>query len=330
MIFVGTSGYSFRDWVGPFYPEGTRNQDMLTRYARVFPAVEINATYYRLPSVRTFEGMARGTPPGFRFVVKLSGSLTHGAEGRVRRGRRGAGTEAVERSNSGVGLQQSLLREPAPEAGVEWGSAADGSAAEGNSDEGDAADGSAADGGVTNGVAGGCRAFLGAIAPLEDAGKLDGILAQFPYRFRAGSEEKAHLEELRHRLGERPFFVEFRHESWARESTYRFLEELGVGFCVVDEPRLPGLFPPVVRQTNDVAYFRFHGRNAERWWDGDNSTRYDYLYDEGELREWAAKIHDTAARTRQTFVFFNNCHGGSAPRNAEQMQALLGEMYREP
>ncbi|MEZ4650429.1 MAG: DUF72 domain-containing protein [Candidatus Eisenbacteria bacterium] len=314
MIFVGTSGYSFRDWVGPFYPEGTRNQDMLARYARVFPAVEINATYYRLPSVRTFEGMARGTPPGFRFVVKLSGSLTHGVGGGTRGRRRSpagevggdsgsrpvAGSGALSGPESTTPVQESLLRDPAP------------------------VQESQADGGS---VAEGCRAFLSAIMPLEDAGKLDGILAQFPYRFRAGPDETSHLEELRHRLGERPLFVEFRHESWARESTYRLLRELGVGFCVVDEPRLPGLFPPVVQQTNDVAYFRFHGRNAERWWDGDNSTRYDYLYDEAELREWAAKIHDTAARTRQTFVFFNNCHGGSAPTNAEQMQALLGQMY---
>jgi uncharacterized protein YecE (DUF72 family) len=277
MIFVGTSGYSFRDWVGPFYPNGTKSQDMLARYARVFPAVEINATYYRLPPARTFQGMVQNSPLGFRFVVKLSGSLTHG--------------DALSAASSlGAGRSPAL-----PASGID--------------------------------IEGGCRKFLEAIAPLEDAGRLDGILAQFPYRFREGAAGRERLAELRHHLGPRPLFVEFRHQSWARESTYQLLESLDAGLCIVDEPSLPGLFPPVVRQTSDVAYFRFHGRNAERWWDGDNSTRYDYLYDEEELREWSARIHDTAARTRQTFVFFNNCHGGSAPRNAEQMQAILGRLY---
>ena len=279
MIFVGTSGYSFRDWVGPFYPDGTKNQEMLSRYARAFPAVEINATYYRLPPASTFQGMVRNSPPGFRFVVKLTGSLTHGDDGGASRDRGPApgASEARGAGETEIGL--------------------------------------------------GCRRFLQAVAPLEDAGRLDGILAQFPYRFREGPAERERIAALRHHLGPRPFFVEFRHQSWAQESTYRLLEELDVGFCVVDEPSLPGLFPPVVRQTSDVAYFRFHGRNAERWWDGDSSTRYDYLYSEEELREWSVKIHDTAARTRQTFVFFNNCHGGSAPRNAEQMQAILGQLY---
>lgn len=284
MIFVGTSGYSFRDWVGPFYPEGTRSEEMLSRYARVFPAVEINATYYRLPSVGTFRSMVERTPPGFRFVVKLTGSLTHG------------GTAGREGETERTG---SRLPGPAPQPIS--------SRAEDLSE--------------------GCRAFLAAISPLEEEERLDGILAQFPYRFREGRTERERIAELRRHLGKRRLFVEFRHRSWARESTFRFLEDLGVGFCIVDEPALPGLFPRLVRQTTDIAYFRFHGRNAERWWDGDSSTRYDYLYDEAELREWAAKIHDTAARTRQTFVFFNNCHGGSAPRNAEQMQAILGQLY---
>ena len=76
-IFVGTSGYSFADWVGPFYPPGTRPGDFLSYYARHFDTVEVNSTYYRIPSPRAIEQMERKTPTGFRFMVKLNQAMTH-------------------------------------------------------------------------------------------------------------------------------------------------------------------------------------------------------------------------------------------------------------
>ncbi len=74
---VGTSGFSFADWVGPFYPPGTSSRDFLEHYARHFGAVEVNVTYYRIPEPRVLERMAERTPDGFRFVVKLHQSMTH-------------------------------------------------------------------------------------------------------------------------------------------------------------------------------------------------------------------------------------------------------------
>ncbi len=76
-ILVGTSGYSFTDWVGPFYPPGTRSGDFLSFYSRHFDAVEVNSTYYRIPHPRVLEQMEKKTPPGFRFVVKLNQAMTH-------------------------------------------------------------------------------------------------------------------------------------------------------------------------------------------------------------------------------------------------------------
>lgn len=76
-VHVGTSGYSFADWVGPFYPEGTRSGDFLAHYARQFGCVEVNSTYYRIPHPRVLEQMQRKTPDGFRFVVKLHQAFTH-------------------------------------------------------------------------------------------------------------------------------------------------------------------------------------------------------------------------------------------------------------
>ncbi|MCR4420205.1 MAG: DUF72 domain-containing protein [Clostridia bacterium] len=76
-IRVGTSGYSYRDWVGPFYPASLRPADMLAHYAREFNFVEVNFSYYRLPSARTLAGMLRKVPEGFLFTVKAYRGLTH-------------------------------------------------------------------------------------------------------------------------------------------------------------------------------------------------------------------------------------------------------------
>ena len=76
-ILVGTSGFSFPDWVGPFYPAGMKSSDFLSFYSRRFDIVEVNATYYRIPPPKTLEQMERKTPDGFRFVVKLHQAMTH-------------------------------------------------------------------------------------------------------------------------------------------------------------------------------------------------------------------------------------------------------------
>ena len=74
---IGTSGYSFPDWVGTVYPEGTRPGDMLRVYAQDFDAVEVNFTYYRAPTPAVFEGMLRKVDRDFRFVVKAPRGLSH-------------------------------------------------------------------------------------------------------------------------------------------------------------------------------------------------------------------------------------------------------------
>ncbi|MCX7806428.1 MAG: DUF72 domain-containing protein, partial [Planctomycetota bacterium] len=76
-VYTGTSGYSFRDWTGPFYPAGLRRDGQLSFYAGRFPAVEINSTYYHIPSRATMEQMLRRTPDSFRFAVKCYKGITH-------------------------------------------------------------------------------------------------------------------------------------------------------------------------------------------------------------------------------------------------------------
>ncbi len=76
-IRVGCSGFSYEDWVGPFYPEGTPASAYLTEYAKRFDTVEINTTYYRIPEPKLAEGWVRRTPEGFLFSVKANRLMTH-------------------------------------------------------------------------------------------------------------------------------------------------------------------------------------------------------------------------------------------------------------
>ncbi len=77
MIYVGTCGFSYRDWIGPFYPDGTKGREMLALYGRRFPAVEIDSSYYGVPAMSTVASMNAHTPPNFRFSFKLPQTVTH-------------------------------------------------------------------------------------------------------------------------------------------------------------------------------------------------------------------------------------------------------------
>ncbi len=76
-IRVGTQGWNYDAWVGPFYPTGTRPADFLTIYARAFDTVEVDSTFYATPAVKTVQGWAQRTPDDFLFALKLPQEITH-------------------------------------------------------------------------------------------------------------------------------------------------------------------------------------------------------------------------------------------------------------
>lgn len=76
-IRIGTSGWHYNHWRGPFYPESFPAAKMLESYAERFDTVEINNSFYRLPDKKTFESWAEESPRGFRFAVKASRFITH-------------------------------------------------------------------------------------------------------------------------------------------------------------------------------------------------------------------------------------------------------------
>lgn len=248
---IGTSGYSFADWLGPFYPTRTRPHEMFGYYTAQFATVELNYTFYRMPLARTLARLAGASPPGFRIWVKANREFSH--EGRLE----------------------------------------------------------------------GCPAFLAALAPLQEAGLLAGVVAQFPQAFHRTQANRRYLERTVKALESVPLAVEFRHHSWQHPAVAEGLRERAVTLVIPDVPAIPALYHQRAMATTRIGYLRLHSRHAGNWYDG-GVDRYDYNYtaeeQRGLLQEWAA-LED---EVDQVYVFFNNCHSGQAAQNAAAFARLLG------
>jgi uncharacterized protein YecE (DUF72 family) len=255
MIYIGTSGFSYDDWVGPYYPADLDKKDWLTFYAQEFKAPEVNFTYYRMPNARTLAGMARKVPSDFLFTVKATQEMTHTRD-----------------------ADAALFPQ-----------------------------------------------FIAALQPLIDQRKFGAVLAQFPSSFHNTRENVDYLKAFRAHWGDLPVVVEFRNAQWLAEEMFALLREQQLGFCCVDEPRLKGLLPPIAETTSKFAYVRFHGRNAEKWWQHDQAyERYDYTYGKAELEEWSPKIQKLDEVAETVFVFANNHYRGQGIDTARQLRLMLG------
>ena len=80
MIYVGTSGYNYPEWKGSFYPADLAAAKMLPYYAARFPTVEINYTFYRMPSVKLLDGWMKQVTASFKFTLKAPRRITHDAK----------------------------------------------------------------------------------------------------------------------------------------------------------------------------------------------------------------------------------------------------------
>jgi uncharacterized protein YecE (DUF72 family) len=176
-------------------------------------------------------------------------------------------------------------------------------------------------------------AFRDALAPLEEAGKLRGVLLQYPPRFaksRASLEELAAVAPL---LDPLVALIEFRHRSWVEEDeradTFSFLERHGLAYVSVDSPRTraSNVLPRIAVATHSVAYVRFHGRNWRTWnLKGKTSAeRFDWLYDRTELEEWVEPLRGLAGQAKEVYALFNNNRYDYAPRSAQILRGLLDE-----
>ncbi len=262
MIRIGTSGFSFDDWKGTIYPPGLAKEKWLGFYEKElgFKTLEVNFTYYSLPSSKSFESMSRKTSADFSFVVKAFRGMTH---------------EIRDKATKKFFDNREVFEK-----------------------------------------------FLFSLEPIIKDKKLSCILLQFPFSFYPNAENRDYLKETKDRLSDIPAVVEFRNSDWLNEDTFSFLERHEMGYCAVDEPKLKGLMPFSPRATSNIGYFRLHGRN-NNWFNAPVSERYNYLYSEEELKGFVPPIKDIAAKTGAVFVFFNNCHAGSAAKNAVMLAKLL-------
>lgn len=173
--------------------------------------------------------------------------------------------------------------------------------------------------------------FVTSLQPLIDAGQLGGVLLQFPQSFHLNGAALDHLRKVADVLVPHGIKtnIEFRHKEWYEERVYQLLQKLQLGFVNVDLPRLGALPEPTTIVTNDVAYFRLHGRNTTAWYNPlTGSHRYDYLYSDAELEEWSARIEGSLDAAKKVYVFGNNCHKGSSFVNALRLKQRFEQDVR--
>jgi uncharacterized protein YecE (DUF72 family) len=172
--------------------------------------------------------------------------------------------------------------------------------------------------------------FNKSLEPLVKSQKLGALLAQFPPSFKNDSYGQQILRAVANAFGQYPLAVELRHRSWSDDAgTEKLLRGLNIAWVQIDEPEFSTSVAQEVPLTADMAYFRFHGRNAAEWWTGDSATRYRYLYSPDEIAELAERVKKAAAKSKLLFAFFNNHWKAYAPRNANDMKKALQLSFQD-
>ena len=296
-IRVGTASWTDPTMTaqGVFYPDHADSaEERLGYYASRFPIVEVDATYYGLPSRRTAELWVERTPPDFTFDIKAHALMT------------GQPTETKRLPKD---LREALPEELAAKSRIYAKDLPDD---------------------LRNQV---WTWFIEGLEPLKEAGQLGSILLQYPRWFFTSSENRATIEEATGRLRDAGLIgtVEFRSASWFNDKnidrTLNFLGDHRIPLVVVDGPQgFKSSVPPViVAPSPDLAIIRFHGRRNATWEAKGVRTveRFRYLYDTDELADWAPRVRELAAQASDTHVLFNNCYANYGASNALELAQLL-------
>jgi uncharacterized protein YecE (DUF72 family) len=278
---------------GVFYPEGADTpEERLRFYATQFPVVEVDATYYALPTRRQGELWTERTPPDFRFDIKAHALMT-GQPSELKR----LPKEIREELPMELLDKKRVYTRDLPAAIVDaiW------------------------------------AAFRDGIMPLYSAGKLGAVFLQYPRWVFPSNESRDAIAEAKERLGDIDLAVEFRHNSWLNEKnvdrTLAFLEKHGISLVMVDEPQgMRSSVPPMVAVTApSLAVVRFHGRRTETWEAKGIPVveRFRYLYDAKELGEWVPRVEEAASQAKELHLLYNNCFANYGTTNAREIAALL-------
>ena len=284
-ILIGTSGYSFADWVGPFYPPGTRSGDFLAFYARHFDTVEVNSTYYRIPPPRVIEQMERKSPAGFHFVVKLNQAMTH--EGSRDPALYFEFLVAIEPLKA-AGKYDGLLAQ------FPWGFKR-------------------------------TPASLAHLDAMRKRLAGEPLFVEFRHASWNVPETAPWLRErgLGFCAVDEPALEGLMPPVTmvtAEDAYLRFHGRNAANWWGGSGRTIRGAPPPAPVPAAQGGLFAADAPPAVP---RASSDRYDYDYSERELREWLGRIQELAQQARRTYLFFNNCHAGQAARNAKLMQELL-------
>jgi uncharacterized protein YecE (DUF72 family) len=173
--------------------------------------------------------------------------------------------------------------------------------------------------------ASGIDVFLRSLAPLREASKLLGLLAQFPYSFAFNDENLCYLHRLSDALAAETLAVEFRHNSWNRSEVLDFFCSKNLIWTNIDQPVISSSLPLTAHLTHaGTSYFRLHGRNYQNWFSGEGrDARYDYLYSAPELNQIAEAIRRLKDQAKKIFVSGNNHYKGSAVKNLLQLKDMI-------
>lgn len=290
-FLVGTASWADPSLVksDTFYPLYLKTaEDRLRFYASQFRTVEVDSSYYALPSEKNSRLWAERTPPGFIFNVKAFAMLTqHPAEvARL--------PTAIKEMLTPAQKAEARLEKPPPEildlAFQMFGSAL---------------------GPLREAEKMGMALFQFPPYFVRRTSNLD-YLAALPERL----PDTSLAIEFRH-----PSWVA---EGRVRQETMSFLREHDLTYVAVDAPVMPSTIPSFLATTGPEAYVRFHGRNRETWFKHgiEPSERYKYLYSEGELAEWSGRLRKLKG-VRRAFVIFNNCYRNFGIMNATTMAQML-------
>ena len=294
-VRIGTCSWADEALSKWFYPPKLPAKERLAWYAEHFDTVEVDSTFYRLPSESMVQGWADRTPDGFTMHVKAFGLMT----------RHPVKLETIPpdlRDEMPVDERGRVDRPPRELRGEIF------------------------------------RLFLEALEPLRAAGKLGGILMQLPPYVVCKDASLDYLAWAREQLGGDEMLVEFRHRSWLdeenREKSLAFLERSAPGTSSSTRRALTtakNLVPTVVATTSPTAYVRFHGRNLGTWnkRGGSAAERFDYLYSDDELGEWAEPLRELAAQAENAYACFNNNASSEDPDNPPRRVSQAATNARE-
>ena len=289
-IRIGTASWTDKTLIesGWYPPEASTPEKRLRFYARQFPLVEVDATYYALPAEQTASAWAERTPAGFSFNVKaFSLFTTHPtpvkampADLREAAGQSGKSRvylKDVDPAVAEAAWERFLAAlEPLNRAGK-----------------------------------------LGAILlqfppwfPISRANK------EYIVACAQRAAPRRVCVEFRNRTWMTPD---------NQEETLGFLASRQLPYVCVDMPQgYPSSIPPVLAATSDLAVVRMHG-HSDKWDSKDIYERFGYKYSPGELEEWAGRIRGLAGDAGLTQVLFNNCYSNYAQVNAQELADRLGE-----